>query len=165
VNSESVKKCPWGFYGRSQEANELAAILARKRWFFIQVTGRRRIGKTALIQEGLRRSGLERTLYIQIPDSDPIGVLTACNEYLETFGLSRHVGSLKGLAELLSASLHGIVKTHRSIAPRLALLLLNPSTLDTRLLALLYPPTVTRNSLLDDALYPGILGFQKLRGG
>jgi AAA+ ATPase superfamily predicted ATPase len=103
VNSESVIKWPWGFYGRAQEANELASILARRRWFFVQVTGRRRIGKTALIQEGLRRSGLERTLYIQIPDSDPIGVLNACNEYLETFGLSRQVRSLKGLAELLGS--------------------------------------------------------------
>jgi hypothetical protein len=46
---------------------------------FCSNTGRRRIGKTALIQEGLRRSGLNRTLYIQIPDSDSIGVLTACN--------------------------------------------------------------------------------------
>ena len=102
MNLEGVKKCPWGFYGRSQEALELEAILARRRWFFVQITGRRRIGKTALIQEGLRRSGLNRTLYIQIPDSDSIGVLTACNEYLATFGLSQQVKSLKGLAELLS---------------------------------------------------------------
>jgi len=102
MNLEGVIKCPWGFYGRSQEALELEAILARRRWFFVQVTGRRRIGKTALIQEGLRRSGLDRTLYIQIPDSDSIGVLTACNDYLATFGLSQQVKSLKGLAELLS---------------------------------------------------------------
>ena len=99
MNLEDVKKCPWGFYGRSQEALELEAILSRRRWFFVQITGRRRIGKTALIQEGMRRSGLDRTLYIQIPDSDSIGVLTACNEYLATFGLSQQVKSLKRLAE------------------------------------------------------------------
>lgn len=101
MNSDDVKKCPWGFYGRRREVDELEAILERRRWFFVQISGRRRIGKTALIQEALKRSGLESTLYIQIPDSDSIGVLTACNDYLATFGLPQRVRSLKELAEVL----------------------------------------------------------------
>jgi hypothetical protein len=36
----------WGFYGRKSEAEKLRAILARGRWFFLKITGRRRIGKT-----------------------------------------------------------------------------------------------------------------------
>ena len=92
---------PWGFYGRQQELAQLRGILSRRRWFFVQVAGRRRIGKTALIQEALKLAGRDLTLYIQIPDSDPSGVLTACNDYLETFGISQRVGSLGGLAQLI----------------------------------------------------------------
>ena len=92
---------PWGFYGRQQELAQLRGILSRRRWFFVQVAGRRRIGKTALIQEALKLAGRNLTLYIQIPDSDSTGVLTACNDYLETFGISERVNSLGGLAQLI----------------------------------------------------------------
>lgn len=43
----------WGFYGRGAELDELASILRRRRWFFARITGRRRIGKTTLIQQAL----------------------------------------------------------------------------------------------------------------
>ncbi|MEX1198996.1 MAG: DUF234 domain-containing protein [Pseudohongiellaceae bacterium] len=76
-------------------------ILARKRWFFLQISGRRRIGKTALIQEALQASGHDRTLYIQIPDSDAVGVVATCNGYLETFGLYERVSSLAEMATLI----------------------------------------------------------------
>ena len=92
---------PWGFYGRQQELAQLRGILSRQRWFFVQVAGRRRIGKTSLIQQALRQTGREQTLYIQIPDSDPTGVLSACNDYLQTFGLPQRVSSLGGLAQLI----------------------------------------------------------------
>lgn len=92
---------PWSFYGRREELQRLAGILARRRWFFLQISGRRRIGKTTLIQEALRSAGIDRTLYIQIPDSDPAGVVAACNGYLETFGLDAKVGSLGELARLI----------------------------------------------------------------
>lgn len=92
---------PWSFYGRREELRRLAGILARRRWFFLQISGRRRIGKTTLIQEALRSAGINRTLYIQIPDSDPAGVVAACNGYLETFGLDAKVGSLGELARLI----------------------------------------------------------------
>jgi uncharacterized protein len=91
----------WGFYGRQQELAQLRAILQRKRWFFVQIAGRRRIGKTSLIQQAMSHAGREGTLYIQIPDSDPAGVLTACNDYLQTFGFEQRVGHLQQLAQLI----------------------------------------------------------------
>lgn len=92
---------PWGFYGRHRELAQLSAILSRQRWFFVQIAGRRRIGKTSLIQQAIKQTGRGLTLYIQIPDSDPTGVLAACNDYLQTFGIDRKVTSLGGLAQLL----------------------------------------------------------------
>ena len=38
---------PWGFYGRQNELTQLRGILSRQRWFFVQIAGRRRIGKTS----------------------------------------------------------------------------------------------------------------------
>lgn len=91
----------WSFYGRRAELQQMQSILERRRWFFLQISGRRRIGKTALIQEALRAAGVARTLYIQIPDSDPAGVVAACNGYLETFGIEGRVTSLGELALLI----------------------------------------------------------------
>jgi len=92
---------PWQFYGRRTELEQLQRILERRRWFFLQISGRRRIGKTALIQQALQACGVERTLYIQIPDSDAVGVIAACNGYLETFGIERRLSSLAELASLV----------------------------------------------------------------
>ncbi len=91
----------WRFYGRRTELEQLQAILQRKRWFFLQISGRRRIGKTTLIQQALAGAGVHKTLYIQIPDSDPAGVVAACNGYLETFGIDERIGSLAELAKLI----------------------------------------------------------------
>jgi len=91
----------WSFYGRHDELRQLGDILRRRRWFFLQISGRRRIGKTTLIQEALRDAKVARTLYIQMPDSDPAGVVAACNGYLETFGLDERINSLGDLARLI----------------------------------------------------------------
>lgn len=91
----------WSFYGRRNELSQLQAILARRRWFFLQISGRRRIGKTTLIQEALSADQRARTLYLQIPDSDPVGVVAACNGYLETFGRPERVSDLGELAKLI----------------------------------------------------------------
>lgn len=96
------KRVDWAFYGRQTELRQLQEILSRRRWFFLQISGRRRIGKTTLIQQALRAAGVSKTLYIQIPDSDPAGVVAACNGYLETFGLEERVGSLGELARLIA---------------------------------------------------------------
>jgi AAA+ ATPase superfamily predicted ATPase len=44
----------WKFYGRREQLANLERIIRRQRWFFVNVTGRRRIGKTALIREAIR---------------------------------------------------------------------------------------------------------------
>ncbi len=76
----------WQFYGRRDQLSELAGVLARRRWFFAKVTGRRRIGKTTLIQQALKTAAPNRPVfYVQIPDSESIGVLSAVNDALETF--------------------------------------------------------------------------------
>ncbi len=76
----------WGFYGRYQERAELDRILGRGRWFFAEITGRRRIGKTTLIQQALRQhAGTPRAIYVQIPDSDIRGVVEVFRDALEDF--------------------------------------------------------------------------------
>jgi AAA+ ATPase superfamily predicted ATPase len=47
----------WKFYGRKEQLTDLERMLERKRWFFAKVTGRRRIGKTALIQRATQEIG------------------------------------------------------------------------------------------------------------
>lgn len=79
----------WGFYGRTAELEQIEAILRRGRWFFARVSGRRRIGKTALIQQALRLVGSRQVLYVQVPDSGPAGVLSAVADAMDTFGIDR----------------------------------------------------------------------------
>lgn len=98
----------WGFYGRSEELAALSAILGRDRWFFARITGRRRIGKTTLVQRALAGSATSRpVLYVQIPDSGPAGVLSAVGDAMETFGVDLQrfppPRSLQGLASTIEA--------------------------------------------------------------
>jgi hypothetical protein len=76
----------WKFYGRKEQLAELERMLDRKRWFFAKVTGRRRIGKTTLIQRAMEEiKSNQPVFYVQIPDSEPTGVLSAVTDALETF--------------------------------------------------------------------------------
>lgn len=84
----ATKRDPWGFYGRREELLRLREILRRQRWFFLKVSGRRRIGKTSLVHEALHAEGREKVLYIQIPDSDPAGVVSAVREFYALFGVA-----------------------------------------------------------------------------
>lgn len=80
----------WKFYGRSGDLATISQMLHRDRWFFAKVTGRRRIGKTALIREAILRAGSPKPIfYVQISNSEPIGVLSAVNDALDTFGVPR----------------------------------------------------------------------------
>lgn len=80
----------WGFYGRRVELAEIDKILARRRFFFCAISGRRRIGKTSLIQEAIRRRGLaDKAIYVQVPDSDPRGVIQAFEDSIEDVGAPR----------------------------------------------------------------------------
>jgi AAA+ ATPase superfamily predicted ATPase len=77
---------PWRFYGRKSFLEELSGIFNRKRWFFLKISGRRRIGKTTLIQEALRAiSSRQQVFYVQFPDSEPAGLMSAVSDALETF--------------------------------------------------------------------------------
>ncbi len=78
----------WGFYGRSRELADLTDVIGRDRWFFARVTGRRRIGKTTLVQRALQRVGRRPVFYAQVPDSAPAGVLSAVRDAMDTFELS-----------------------------------------------------------------------------
>ncbi len=98
----------WKFYGRREQLADLERMLDRKRWFFAKVTGRRRIGKTALIQQAMAELGNRQPVfYVQIPDSEPVGVLSAVNDALETFQVpaDRHPrpNDLRQLAKFLEA--------------------------------------------------------------
>jgi uncharacterized protein len=75
----------WKFYGRKEQLADVERILLRKRWFFAKVTGRRRIGKTTLIQHATQDVGGEQPVfYVQIPDSEPAGVLCQATISLTT---------------------------------------------------------------------------------
>ena len=78
----------WGLYGRLAERAELTQVLEHGRWFFLQISGRRRIGKTRLVLELLQPERRERVLYIQIPDSDPAGVVSTARDFMQNFGIS-----------------------------------------------------------------------------
>lgn len=97
----------WGFYGRQSELQTLQSILDRRRWFFAQISGRRRIGKTTLIQRAMQ--GRERLLYVQIPDSGPAGVLSAVRDAFETFAIGTIVTpptTLAALANMVGVLAH-----------------------------------------------------------
>lgn len=92
----------WGFYGRHRELAALKDIFSRGRWFFLKVSGRRRIGKTSLVQQALRPEQRERVLYIQVPDSDPAGVVSAARDFLQMFGITDDLPhDLRTLATLI----------------------------------------------------------------
>jgi hypothetical protein len=83
--TQATRAQGWQFYGRSPELAELTTILSRKRWFFVKVSGRRRIGKTTLVQQAIARSRRTKVLYVQLPDSDPAGVLATVRDFYDLF--------------------------------------------------------------------------------
>ncbi|MBF0107212.1 MAG: ATP-binding protein [Deltaproteobacteria bacterium] len=96
----------WKFYGRDSEIEALNRILKRSRWFFAKITGRRRIGKTSLIQRALSDIPDKKSFYVQIPDSSPAGVLSGVCDALETFSMSPadypYPDTLLSLAKLIA---------------------------------------------------------------
>lgn len=102
----------WKFYGRKEQLADLERMLDRKRWFFAKVTGRRRIGKTTLIQRAMQEiQSKQPVFYVQIPDSEPTGVLSAVNDALETFHIATdqypRPNNLLQLAKLLESMAEG----------------------------------------------------------
>lgn len=101
---------PWGFYGRTEELRAVARIIGRNRWYFAKITGRRRIGKTTLIQKAIQAEGAARPVfYVQIPDPGTAGVLLVVADTFETFDvptdrfpMPRDLGGLVRLVGLLA---------------------------------------------------------------
>lgn len=76
----------WNFYGRSKELEDIRGVLSTGRWFFCAIAGRRRIGKTTLIQQAVRQLDVSH-FYFQVPDSDERGVVETFQEALEDYAL------------------------------------------------------------------------------
>ncbi len=76
----------WRFYGRNKELRDVREVLATGRWFFCAISGRRRIGKTTLIQRAVRQVDVPH-FYFQVPDSDERGVVETFQEALEDYEL------------------------------------------------------------------------------
>jgi AAA+ ATPase superfamily predicted ATPase len=91
----------WGFYGRQAERAAIDRILGRGRWFFCAVSGRRRIGKTTLLQRALENAGIAGRCYFQVPDSDEAGVLRSFQDALEDCGRPQHVASFRDMAKAI----------------------------------------------------------------
>ncbi|MBI2571719.1 MAG: ATP-binding protein [Candidatus Schekmanbacteria bacterium] len=77
----------WTFYGREAEVRAFADLLQRNRWFFVRVTGRRRIGKTALVRQALRVAQRERVAFLQVDDGEPAGVVATARRHLALSGV------------------------------------------------------------------------------
>ena len=83
----------WRFYGRDEERDLLGRMVDRERWFFARITGRRRIGKTALVRRVLERRPHRPVVYVQLPDAAPPGVLAAFRDALDVFDVPRDLVS------------------------------------------------------------------------
>ncbi len=77
----------WGFYGRADELRDVMRIFDRRRWFFVNIMGRRRIGKTTLVNRALGLAAGRRPFYVEIPDSGDAGVLSAVADALDIFAI------------------------------------------------------------------------------
>ncbi len=84
---------PWGFYGRSRESEQLSQILDRRRWFFVSITGRRRIGKTTLVEQTVKSRPDRPVFYVQIPDSEEAGVVSTVNDALDAFQIPTNIAA------------------------------------------------------------------------
>ena len=87
MNAATDRK--WGFYGRSREQADIEGIISSGRWFFCAISGRRRIGKTTLIQRSLRNRPDLKAFYFQVPDSDERGVVQTFQDALEDYGFQQ----------------------------------------------------------------------------
>ena len=107
-----------GWYGRlevlraKRTACGIGADARPEALVLAEVTGRRRIGKTTLIQRAMQElNSSQPVFYVQIPDSEPTGVLSAVNDALETFHVpaDQHPrpNDLLQLAKLLESMAEG----------------------------------------------------------
>ena len=99
-------KQTWGFYGRVTEQAEIEKIISSGRWFFCAISGRRRIGKTTLIQRALKSRPDIGAFYFQVPDSDERGVVQTFQDALEDgaapIETARHIRTFAQMAEAIA---------------------------------------------------------------
>ena len=96
---------PWSFYGRREELGSLLETMRRRRWFFGAIRGRRRIGKTALIQQALNTVSEDdpvgpRVLLVRIPDSSPADFAAVFRSTLGETGLTFATGTAAQIRDL-----------------------------------------------------------------
>lgn len=94
----------WGFYGRQQETEELISIANSGRWFFCSISGRRRIGKTTLVNTAAMKSNKhDKVLYFMVPDSDERGVIQYFQDTLMSYKLpEQNALQLKTFSDMAS---------------------------------------------------------------
>ena len=101
----------WTFYGREEELGALLERMRAGRWFFGAIRGRRRIGKTALIQQALdtlKADGPKgrRALLVQIPDSSPQDFAAVFRSAVREAGLEDRIDgahAIRGLPDVAAA--------------------------------------------------------------
>ena len=95
----------WGFYGRRDELGGLLEKMRRDRWFFGAIHGRRRIGKTALVQQALStlvedESNARPALLVQLPDSNAADLAAVFRNAVREAGLENHLGGGNHIRDL-----------------------------------------------------------------
>ena len=95
----------WAFYGRQLELGSLLEYMRRKSWFFGAIRGRRRIGKTALIQQALKTLGEDEastglTLLVQLPDSNPTDLAVVFRNAVREAGIESYIDGLDSIQNL-----------------------------------------------------------------
>ena len=96
---------PWSFYGRREELGSLLEIMRRPGWWFGAIRGRRRIGKTALIQQALKTISDDEPdappiLLVRVPDSSPADFAAVFRSALAETGLAPDTGPAEEIREL-----------------------------------------------------------------
>ena len=95
----------WTFYGRRDELGNLLKEMRQQRWFFGTIRGRRRIGKTALIQQALMTLAEDEpngppVLLVQLPDSSPEDLGAVFRSAVREAALERHFNRLSAIRDL-----------------------------------------------------------------
>ena len=90
---------PWTFYGRTEELGGLLARMRQRTWFFGTIRGRRRVGKTALVQQALKTLHDDQAddvpcLLVQLPDSTPLDLATVFHNGVREAGLDERIRGL-----------------------------------------------------------------------
>ena len=95
----------WSFYGRREEAGQLLEHMRKGRWFFGSIRGRRRIGKTALINQVLTTirsddTNLWLALLFQLPDSSVSDTASVFRRAARRWNLEQEIVGLNDVRDL-----------------------------------------------------------------